>query len=73
MFTIKLLKSAIFLTLLFTLASCYTRFGMARVEPVDEEYGYQGEPAHEEITLVRHASALYVAIASLRPDPDPVE
>jgi len=37
----KLLKSAIFLTLLFTLASCYTRFGMARVEPVGEEYGYE--------------------------------
>ena len=45
----KLLKSAIFLTLLFTLASCYTRFGMARVEPVGEEYGYEGEPAHEEV------------------------
>jgi hypothetical protein len=49
MFTKKILKSAIFLALLFTLASCYTRFGMARVEPVEEEYGYEGEPAREEI------------------------
>jgi len=45
----RLLKSAIFLTLLITLTSCYTRFGVVRVEPVEEVYGYEGEPAHEEI------------------------
>jgi len=44
----KLLKSAIFLTMLITLTSCYTQFGVARVEPAEEVYGYEGEPAPEE-------------------------
>lgn len=44
----KLLKSAILLTLLIALTSCYTRFGAAQVEPVEDVYGYEGEPAQEE-------------------------
>ena len=49
MFKQKLLKSAIFLALLITMTSCYTRFGAAQVEPVEEVYGYEGEPVEEEI------------------------